>query len=115
MAQPDLYLLPREGSFEANFVKGYIGIWLQMLLVIAFGVMWSTFLNGAVAMLATLMTLIAGQFAPWVQELATGQVIGGNTFEAAFVSSRKPASRRRWTRISRLRSCKVWTLSRCGR
>ncbi len=84
MAQPDVYLLPREGSFEANFVKGYIGIWLQMVLVIAFGVMWSTFLNGAVAMLATLMTLIAGQFAPWVQELATGGVTGGNTFEAAF-------------------------------
>jgi hypothetical protein len=84
MAQPDLYLLPRESSFEANFLKGYIGIWLQMLLVIAFGVMWSTFLNGAVAMLATLMTLIAGQFAPWVQELASGQVVGGNTFEAAF-------------------------------
>lgn len=84
MAQPDLYLLPREGSFEANFVKGYIGIWLQMLLVTAFGVMWSTFLNGSVAMLATLMTLIAGLFAPWVQELASGKVIGGNTFEAAF-------------------------------
>ena len=83
MAQPDLYLLPREGSFEMNFIKGYVGIWQQMLLVTAFGVMWSTFLNGAVAMLATLMTLIAGQFAPWVQELATGKVIGGNTFEAA--------------------------------
>ena len=84
MAQPDLYLLPREASFESNFIKGYIGIWPQMLLVITFGVMWSTFLNGAVAMLATFMTLIAGQFAPWVQELATGKVVGGNTFEAAF-------------------------------
>jgi hypothetical protein len=83
MAKPDLYLLPREGSFEANFLKGYAGIWLQMLLVTTFGVMWSTFLNGPVSMLATLMTLIAGQFAPWVQELATGNVIGGNAFEAA--------------------------------
>jgi hypothetical protein len=83
MAKPDLYLLPREGSFEANFLKGYTGIWLQMLMVTGFGVMWSTFLNGAVAMLATLVTLIAGQFASWVQELATGQVLGGNTFEAA--------------------------------
>ena len=83
MAKPDLYLLPREGSFEANFLKGYVGIWLQMLLVTTFGVVWSTFLNGPVAMLATLMTLIAGQFAPWVQELASGTVVGGNTFEAA--------------------------------
>lgn len=84
MAQPDLYLLPREGSFEANFVKGFACIWLQMLLVASIGVMWSTFLNGSVAMLATLATLVAGHFAPWVQELASGNVIGGNSFEAFF-------------------------------
>ena len=60
MARPDLYLLPREGSFVANWSKGYISIWLQMLLITAFGVMWSTFLNGAVAMLATFATLVMG-------------------------------------------------------
>lgn len=82
MAQPDLYLLPSEASFEANFAKGYVSIWLQMVLLVALGVMWSTFLNGAVAMLATLATLVGGMFVPWMAELATGKVVGGGTFES---------------------------------
>ena len=53
-AQADLYLRARDASFALNFAKGYLGIWLQMLLVIGFGVMFSTFLSGPVAMLATL-------------------------------------------------------------
>ena len=84
VARPDLYLLPREGSFEANFFKGYASIWLQMLLVTSIGVMWSTFLNGAVAMLATVATIVPGLFVPWdwFEELASGKAIGGGSFEA---------------------------------
>jgi hypothetical protein len=84
VARPDLYLLPREGSFEANFLKGYTSIWLQMLLVTAVGVMWSTFLNGAVAMLATAATIVPGLFVSWdwFEELASGKAIGGGSFEA---------------------------------
>jgi hypothetical protein len=84
MAQPDVYLLPREASFEANFAKGYLGIWLQMLLVTTFGVMWSTFLNGAVAMLATFATLAGGFFTQRMQELAGGKMLGGGSFESMF-------------------------------
>ncbi len=84
MAQPDVYLLPREGSFEANFVKGYVGIWLQMLLVTTFGVMWSTFLNGAVAMLATFATLAGGFFTQQMQELAQGKMLGGGSIESGY-------------------------------
>ena len=43
-----------------NFVKGYFGIWLQMVLVIGFGVMFSTFLSGPVAMIATVGVLLGG-------------------------------------------------------
>ena len=45
-----------------NFIKGYLGIWLQMLLVIVLGVMFSTFLSGPVAMLATIGALLGGFF-----------------------------------------------------
>lgn len=82
MAQADLYLLAREASVPLNFLKGYAGIWLQMVLIAAFGVMWSTFLNGPVAMLATLATLVAGFFSPFIRSLAEGQVAGGGTFES---------------------------------
>ncbi len=83
MAQADVYLLAREGSVLANFVKGYISIWLQMVLVIAFGVVWSTFLNGSVAMLATFGVLIAGFFRADMLRLSRNEVYGGATFESA--------------------------------
>ena len=54
MAPADVYILEADAPFWWNFVKGYMGIWLQMLLVTTFGVMFSTFLSGAVAMMATL-------------------------------------------------------------
>ncbi|MEX2560652.1 MAG: hypothetical protein WD403_12095 [Pirellulales bacterium] len=82
MAQPDLYLLPREGLFWVNYVKGYVSIWLQMVLLTTIGVVWSTFLNGPVALLASLATLIGGFFADFMQDLAANQVLGGGTFES---------------------------------
>lgn len=84
MAQPDLYLLPREGSFVSNLIKGYVSIWLEMLLITAFGVMWSTFLNGAVAMLATFATLVMGFYVLFLGELGKNEVLGGGPTEAAY-------------------------------
>ncbi len=80
--QADMYLRARDGSFAWNFVKGYLGIWLTSLLVIALGVMFSTFLSGPVAMLATLGTLVAGFFHDFMFRLATGQTLGGGPFES---------------------------------
>ena len=60
VAQADMYLRAGDASFAVNFAKGYLGIWLQMLLVISFGVMFSTFLSGPVAMMATLASLVVG-------------------------------------------------------
>jgi ABC-type transport system involved in multi-copper enzyme maturation permease subunit len=92
-AQPDLYLLSREAPFTPNFIKGYIGIWLQMVLVIGFGVMFSTFLNGPVAMMATMSILIGGLFAQPISQMladyslrqAGGEsVSGGLMFESIY-------------------------------
>lgn len=82
MAQPDVYLLRREGTPWLNFAKGYVGIWLQMVLLTIFGVMWSTFLNGSVAMLASLATLVGGFFAQFLTRLAMNEELGGGTFES---------------------------------
>lgn len=83
MAQPDLYLRARDASFTTNFIKGYVGIWLQMLLVVGAGVMLSTFLNGAVAMLATFAMMLAGSFVTTIRQLAFGELPGGGPVEAA--------------------------------
>lgn len=82
MAQPDIYVRARDASFTRNFIKGYIGIWLQMLVLTAGGVMFSTFLNGAVAMLATMAAMIAGFFIPFMTQLAAGTMQGGGPAEA---------------------------------
>jgi hypothetical protein len=81
-AQPDLYLRAGDASVAFNFVKGFYGIWLQVVIVTSFGVMFSTFLSGAVAMVATIGVLIAGFFTEFLAELGRGDVIGGGPIEA---------------------------------
>jgi ABC-type transport system involved in multi-copper enzyme maturation permease subunit len=61
-ARPDLYLRTDNKPFAWNFCKGYAGIWFQMVLMVSFGVMFSTFLSGPVAMLSTVGVLILGIF-----------------------------------------------------
>lgn len=82
VAQADLYLRARDASFTLNFIKGYGGIWLQMVLLIGVGVMFSTFLSGPIAMLATLGALVGGLFSQFMSRLARGEVVGGGPFEA---------------------------------
>ena len=84
MAQADVYLRARDGWFAWNFVKGYLGIWMQMLLLIAFGVMFSTFLSGPVAILATLGALIGGMASRFMMSLAAGELPGGGPVEAFY-------------------------------
>lgn len=83
-AQPDLYLFAASKEFRPNFVKGYIGIWLQMLLIVGIGVMFSTFVNGPVAMMATLAALVGGMFTSAIREMITAEGMGGLTFESLY-------------------------------
>jgi hypothetical protein len=82
VAKTSTYLRARDASFALNFVKSYVGIWAQMLLVIGFGVMFSTFLSGAVAMMATVATLILGYCAQFIYAVALGTVQGGGPVES---------------------------------
>ncbi len=82
VAQADVYLRPGDSTFELNMVKAYFSIWMQMLLVTSFGVTFSTFLSGPVAMLAALSGIILGYFGQFVREVATGAVEGGGPIES---------------------------------
>jgi hypothetical protein len=82
MADPDVYILDADGQFWLNFIKGFVGIWLQMLLVNTFGIMFSTFLNGAVSMLATLATIAIALFRGFIIGLFSGELQGGGPVEA---------------------------------
>jgi hypothetical protein len=82
MAQPDVYIRGQEGSFAWNFAKAYLGIWLQMIIITFFGVMFSTFLTGAVAMFATAIVYTVGLFREFILKLVGGELEGGGPLEA---------------------------------
>ncbi len=83
-AKPDLYLRARDGYFALNLLKGFLGIWLQMTIVLAYGVMLSTFLSAPVALIATLGVMIGGLFRDFMTQLAFGQTWGGGPFESFY-------------------------------
>jgi hypothetical protein len=82
VAEPDVYLRPGDASFEVNFCKAYLSIWLQMLLVTAFGVTFSTFLSGPVALMASISAIVLGFFGQFVRDIATGVAYGGGPIES---------------------------------
>lgn len=82
VAQPDVYLRPRDSYFFANFAKGYLSIWLQMVLVTCFGVMFSTFLSGPVAMMATLCAIGLGFFGGLARDILSKVIMGGGPIES---------------------------------
>lgn len=81
-AQADMYLRARNASFVWNFAKGFIGIWLLALVVISFGVLFSTFLSAPVAVLATAGAMFGGLFHDFMYRLAMHQTYGGGPFES---------------------------------
>lgn len=82
MSQADLFVRQADRSFAWNMFKAYVGIWLQLLIIICFGVMFSTFLSGPVAMIATLTCLVFGFFGGVASEVASGKMPGGGPIES---------------------------------
>ncbi|MDX1944847.1 MAG: hypothetical protein SFU86_05510, partial [Pirellulaceae bacterium] len=82
VATADCYLRPNDDTFEVNFFKGYLSIWLQMVLVTSFGVAFSTFLSGPVAMMATISAVVLGFFGDEIRNVASRKIEGGGPLES---------------------------------
>ena len=82
MAAADLYFRANTLPFWWNFIKGYISIWLQMVIVICFGIMFSTFLSGPVAIIATISIIVLGFFGFFVDDIVKGTNQGGGPIES---------------------------------
>lgn len=67
----DLYLLDDEANFYVNFLKGATGIWFFMVLVVVFGVTFSTYLNGPVSLMLVWLLMVLGQ--PTLREFVSSQ------------------------------------------
>ena len=74
MSPRDVYIRDADVAFGWNYVKGVICIWLQMLIIICCGVVFSTFVSAPVALLATAGFLFLGLYTQFVEELVTSQL-----------------------------------------
>ncbi|MDO5581677.1 MAG: hypothetical protein Q4G69_11155 [Planctomycetia bacterium] len=81
-AEPDLYVRAQDANVFMNFIKGYLGIWQQMIILICFGVLFSTFLSGPVAMVSTFGIMIAAFCKQLFLQVAYMQALGGGPVEA---------------------------------
>lgn len=84
VAKRDLYLHAADSYFGLNFLKGYFDLWLKMMIAIAFGVMFSTFLSGPVALLAAIASMLVGFVSQFIFDLATGVLVGGGPIESTY-------------------------------
>ncbi len=81
-AKSDLYIRATDANVFCNFLKGYLGVWQQMLILVAFGVLFSAFLSGPVAMASTFGVLIAGFSKTLFLNIAHLQSLGGGPIES---------------------------------
>jgi len=83
MGPTDLYIRLGDASFLVNFIKGMIGVWLRVFLIICVAVTVSTVLSAPVAVLATVAVFIGGMSMDFLEQLAAGEAMGGGPTEAA--------------------------------
>ena len=81
-AEPDLYIRSRDANVFLNFFKGYFGIWQQMIILLSYGILFSTFLSGPVAMFSTFGVMIAAFCRELLMNIAFMRELGGGPFEA---------------------------------
>jgi hypothetical protein len=83
VAKHDLYLLDREKTFEENFIKGSIGLWFRLCLVIGIAVGCSTYLSGVISWLCTMFLFGVGLFKDQILQITLGAPgAGGGPMES---------------------------------
>lgn len=83
-AEPDLYIRAYDAPFSLNFIKGFACIWLEMFLIIVYGVTLSSLLSAPISILGTMFIMIAGIFHEYVLKLANGLTEGGGVLESLY-------------------------------
>jgi ABC-type transport system involved in multi-copper enzyme maturation permease subunit len=84
VAKYDLYLVNDEGEngFYQNYLKGAVGTWYSLCLIIVLGVTFSTYLSGIISWAVTMVLYLGGVFVAFVRDVASGSTTGGGPFES---------------------------------
>jgi hypothetical protein len=94
MAQPDLYLLEYEQPFELNYIKGMVGLWCWLCIIVGLAVTWSTYLSGVLSLLAVGVIFICGFFPDFLHDLKHNRSVGGGPFQSMsqIISAQQPTT-----------------------
>jgi hypothetical protein len=98
MAERDLYLREDEpggselGRFAWNFVKGSVGLWLRIGLILGLAVCLSTYLSGVITLIVSLVVYVAGSFHDYVRAVAEGTDPSGGPMEGLYRLARRELS-----------------------
>jgi hypothetical protein len=76
-------MLTAERSFFMNFIKGMVGIWFSVMLVLGVAVTCSTYLSGVISWFVTVFLYAAGSVTDYIRQLAEGTLVGGGPVESA--------------------------------
>ncbi|MFO0036709.1 MAG: ABC transporter permease [Planctomycetota bacterium] len=82
LARGDVYFRATDDLYWWNFIKGYLGIWAQLLVVVSLGVALSTFLSAPVAVIGTIVLILVGFTTTFIRQLAQPDVSGGGPIES---------------------------------
>ncbi len=84
VARGDVYFRLTDDLYGWNFFKGYVGLWTQMVVVVAFGVAFSTFLSAPLTIVAVLIAILIGFVTPFIRELTNPEASGGGPIESFY-------------------------------
>jgi hypothetical protein len=91
VARHDLYILDNEKTFAENFVKGAIGLWFRLCLLIGIAVACSTYLSGIISWMCTMFLFSLGLFKYQIWQVTVGAQMGGGPVESMLkLASGKP-------------------------
>jgi hypothetical protein len=89
VAQRDLYIRADSGPFWLNFLKGIIGIWFTVMIVLGIAVTCSTYFSAVISLLVTFFLLLFGVFRGEFNELVQGKA-GGPVESAWQIFGKRP-------------------------
>jgi len=84
VARRDLYVLDAELPFWQNFIKGAIGMWFSMMLLLGLAVACSTYLSGIISWFVAVVLFVAGFFLDYIRGVSAGHNFGGGPMESIF-------------------------------
>ncbi len=82
VSRADIYFRASDDWFAWNFAKGFLGIWAQMIIVVAIGVALSTVLSAPVTIICSLVLFLVGFATPFIRGLLDPTAEGGGPIES---------------------------------